>query len=250
MWEKSHKIMLSIDTKNIGLHLRKCKKNTCMNSSMRFIVSIFGGENVRCATFVHKHTKLTNFSWVRYSKIRNADSNVKKFGVKKTPKKQCCCCWWHSTSNPYYEDSLRRTIKLHGYIFLLLISIVWRKQEIFELKEVCQLPSSADCRIRTLEVWDTRHAYTSWSYLRLLYIHSIVVSDHMHINNTFETLKRPTGASEAQVPIQNYMYPSIFIRSAQYAFSIPPKYCFKHSPVFHKCVATKRPLATFETKLD
>ena len=36
-------------------------------------------------------------------------------------------------------------------------------------------------------------------------MHSIVVSDHMHINNTFETLKRPTGASEAQVPIQNYM---------------------------------------------
>ena len=31
----------------------------------------------------------------------------------------------------------------------------------------------------------------------------------------FLTLKRPTGASEAQVPIQNYPYPSIFIRSAQ-----------------------------------
>ena len=46
LWEKSHKMMLSIDTKNIGLHLWKCKKNVCMNSSMRLIVSIFGGENV------------------------------------------------------------------------------------------------------------------------------------------------------------------------------------------------------------
>ena len=36
--------------------------------------------------------------------------------------------------------------------------------------------------IRTLEVSDTRHAYTSCSYiLKLLYIHSIAVSDHMNM---------------------------------------------------------------------
>ena len=143
---ESHKMILSIDTKNIGLHLWKCKKNTCMNSSMRLIVSMFGGENVP----QHLYTNIQN--WPTFH------------GEKKQ-----CCCWWHSTSNPYYEDSLRSTIKLHGYIFLLLIILMaWRKQEIFELKEVYQLPSAADCRFRTLEVWDTRHAYTSWSYLRLL----------------------------------------------------------------------------------
>ena len=34
---------------------------------------------------------------------------------------------------------------------------------------------------------------------------------HKHWNVL--TLKRPAGASEAQVPIQNYLYPSVFIRS-------------------------------------
>ena len=57
LWEKSNKIMLSIDTKNIGPHLWKCKKNTCMNSSMRLIVSIFGGENVP----QHLYTNIQNW---------------------------------------------------------------------------------------------------------------------------------------------------------------------------------------------
>ena len=92
---------------------------------------------------------------------------------KREREKKQWCCWWHSTSNPYYEDSLRSTITLHGYIFLLLLILMaWRKQEIFELKEVYQLPSSADCRFRTLEVWDTRHAYTV--YLKK-YAHGFVV---------------------------------------------------------------------------
>ena len=42
--------------KNVGLHLWKCKKNTCMNSSMRLIVSIFGGENVP----QHLYTNIQN----------------------------------------------------------------------------------------------------------------------------------------------------------------------------------------------
>ena len=44
------------------------------------------------------------------------------------------------------------------------------------------------------------------------------------------TLKRPAEASEAQVPIQNYLHASIFIISA-HCFWYSSKICFKHSPV-------------------
>ena len=80
------------------------------------------------------------------------------------------------------------------YIFVV-VNFDGLAQAIFELKEVYQLSCSADCRIRTLEVWDTRHIYTSWSYIRMLYIYSIVVSDRMHIksicsiNITFNALE-------------------------------------------------------------
>ena len=39
-------------------------------------------------------------------------------------------------------------------------------------------------------------------------------------NGLILSLKRPTGASKAQTPIQNYPYPSVFIRSPQ---------CFRYS---------------------
>ena len=62
------------------------------------------------------------------------------------------------------------------------------------------------------------------------------------------TLKRSTGASEAQVPIQNYLYCSIFI-SAQ-CFKYSSKNCFEHSPVISWiCCNKKRLLVTFEKKL-
>ena len=38
-----------------------------------------------------------------------------------------------------------------------------------------------------------------------------------------------------------YLYPSIFIISALYAFSIPQKYCFKHSPVILRICCDKSP---------
>ena len=134
---------------------------------MRLIVSMFGDENVP----QHLYTSIQNWPIFHGPCITRRSEVQIEIYKNKVLRKKKCCCWWDSTSNQYCEDSLRSTIKLHGYIFLLLlILIVWRKQEIFELKDVYQLPPSADCRIRTLEVWATGHEYMSWSYLRLLYI--------------------------------------------------------------------------------
>ena len=39
-------------------------------------------------------------------------------------------------------------------------------------------------------------------------------------------LQMSAGASEAQVPIQNYMYPLFFLSDQYNSFGIPQKYCF------------------------
>ena len=64
------------------------------------------------------------------------------------------------------------------------------------------------------------------------------------------TLKRPTGASEAQVLIKNDMYPSIFIRSAQcfhYSFKI---LFYIFSCNFTNMLQQKGPLVKIQRKLD
>ena len=86
LWEKSHK-MMSIDTKNVGLHLWQCNKNTCMNSSMRLIVSIFGGENVP----QHLYTNIQNWPTFHGALLRSEmymRYQCKKFRCKKKKKKK------------------------------------------------------------------------------------------------------------------------------------------------------------------
>ena len=51
------------------------------------------------------------------------------------------------------------------------------------------------------------------------------------------------GASEAQVPIQNYLYAYQHI-----AFGIPQRYCFKHSPVILRICWKKTPLSDIGIK--
>ena len=81
------------------------------------------------------------------------------------------------------------------------------------IKFNCHL-GTADIRVRIVHTSCVIIAYTLESLSSLTQVtHNLQVT--INFNNFFFTLKWRTGALEAQVPIQNYLYPSIFIRSAQ-----------------------------------
>ena len=86
--------------------------------------------------------------------------------------------WWLSIQPTWYIHTYICTYTDIHTCLLLLILMLWHMQAIFKSKGD-ELSSSAECRIRTMEVWDTKspanristHKPTETSYIHYTHTH-------------------------------------------------------------------------------